>query len=253
LYTLVQNSQVNLQYCIDGYNKSVLLKNSFNPVGNKPTELCKPDKNIFLNKIRELADDGYFIDIYIFAHGTTDRISINDSVTLTETEIKSALSPGVTGYDQLPIRMVYQMNCYGHTLNQTWLDLGAKISCGAREVNFYPNQFNGFAKEWKQGNNSFKSALIGSNTASSRTVMQALIQADAAKDLFPKKWDKCPLFKTVLGDHSCAKSYFQGVWGIDQWQQGESGAENMNYSSYMYRVGNTELSFNSRSELAWNK
>jgi hypothetical protein len=32
-YTLVQNAQVNLQHCIAGYSKSVLLKESFSAPG----------------------------------------------------------------------------------------------------------------------------------------------------------------------------------------------------------------------------
>ena len=59
----------------------------------------------------------------------------------------------------MPIRAVYQMNCYGQTFNETWLSLGAKVTCGARYVNFYPNQFNKFASEWKKGDVDFAEAL----------------------------------------------------------------------------------------------
>src|SRR4051794_5228680 len=73
--TLVQNAQVNLQHCIDGYDKSVLLKEDFNPVGqNRPTETGKPNRRVFLDHLIELSDEGYFIDIFIFAHGSDDNI-----------------------------------------------------------------------------------------------------------------------------------------------------------------------------------
>jgi hypothetical protein len=146
--------------------------------------------------------------------------------------------------------MVYQMNCYGRTFNQTWLSLGAKVSCGARWVNFYPNQFNKFASEWKEGNVSFDKALQESNTESSRSVMQTLIAGDA---LGRFNFDKCPFGRTVLGDHACAKSYFDANWlASDEWQNGQSGAENMNYSAYMFRPGLETLTRNNMAPLVWH-
>ena len=141
------------------------------------------------------------------------------------------------------------MNCYGQTFNETWLSLGAKVTCGARYVNFYPNQFNKFASEWKKGDVDFAEALRDFDTESSRTVMQGLIAADA---LGKSNFDKCPFLKTVLGDHSCAQSYFHANWGIssDEWQNGQSGADNMNYSSYMFRAGLKTLTRNNITRLA---
>jgi hypothetical protein len=63
-YTLVQNAQVNLQHCIDDYQKSVLLKEDFNSVGQtKPTVRLQPNMEVFLNQIVSLANDGYYMDI----------------------------------------------------------------------------------------------------------------------------------------------------------------------------------------------
>lgn len=254
--TLVQNAQVNLQHCIDGYDKSVLLKEDFNSVGQtRPTVLLKPNKEVFLNQIKELADDGYWIDIRIFTHGSIESIPLANGKNLTASELAEELSYQKTGYRKLPIRSVYQMNCFGHTFNQTWLALGAKVVSGARYVNFYPNQFNKFASEWNKGNVSYTSSLAESNTESSRSVMQAAIQADAMKDIAPKNWDKCPIGKTVLGDHPCSKSYFSANWGFDnsEWQSGQSGKDNMNYSSYMFRVGDINLTKNNKSALVWER
>ena len=48
--TLIQNAQVNLQHCIDGYDKSVLLKEGFEPVGqDQPTETGKPNRRVFFD------------------------------------------------------------------------------------------------------------------------------------------------------------------------------------------------------------
>lgn len=249
--TLAQNAQVNLQYCIDGYDKSVLLKEDFNPVGqDQPTETGKPDQRVFLNKLVELADEGYFIDLRIFTHGRPDTIHLPNDMDLTSGVLRSELAKSKTGYGYLPIRMVYQMNCYGHSLNKTWLDLGAKVVCGARGVNFYPNQFTKFGAEWAKGDVGFAEALRLSNTESSRTVMQSLIAADA---LGRSNFDKCPPLKTVLGDHACAESYFDKNWGPnDTWQAGQSGKDNMSYASYMFRGGLTDLTRNNASLLNWH-
>lgn len=252
-YKLVQNAQVNLQHCIDGYDKSVMLKESFSAPGQtQPTKVLKPNKAVFLDQLNELVNEGYYVDIFVFAHGNPDKIYMANGLTLSTAELKDAVAEEKSGFRYLPIRMVYQMNCYAHTFNQTWLDIGAKSVCGSRYVNFYPNQFNAFAKEWNKGDVLFEKAVNDSNTASSRTVMQTLIAADAASELFPKDWEKCPAGSTVLGDKPCAKSYFLENW-IDtgEWQEGKSGKENMDYSSYMFTPG-INITKNNKDILVWH-
>jgi len=241
-YKLVQNAQVNLQHCIDGYSKSVMLKDSFSAPGQtQPTKVMKPNKAVFLGQLIELVNDGYWVDIYWFCHGSTNKIYMANSLTLSTTELEDAVAEEKSGFRYLPIRMVYQMNCYGSTFNQTWLNIGAKAVCGTRYVNYGCNQLNKFASDWNKGNVLFEKAVYDSNTESARSVMEALIAADAASQLFPKDWDKCPFGSTVLGDKPCAKSYFcaNSNWGIDEdeWQEGMSGKEFMNYSSYMFTPG----------------
>lgn len=252
-FKLIQNAQVNLQYCIDGYNKSVMLKENFSAPGQtQPTKVLKPNKEVFLGQLIELVNDGYYVDIYVFCHGNTDKIYFANGKTLSPTELKEAVAKEKSGFGYLPIRLVYQMNCYGHTFNQTWLDIGAKSVCGARYVNFYPNQFNAFAREWNKGNVLFEKAVYDSDTESSRTVMQTLIAADAASQLFPKDWDKCPIGSTVLGDKPCAKSYFLANWiDVGEWQAGKSGKENMNYSSFMFTPG-INITKNNKDILVWH-
>jgi hypothetical protein len=236
--TLVQNAQVNLQYCIDGYDRSVVLKDEFVSLGQtRPDLVLSPGGQLFVEQVRELAATDHYIDIFLFAHGSRGRISIPGSDNdITEEFLLEELSRDKTGRNQLPIRSVYQMNCYGQTLNQTWVDLGAKVVCGARFINFYPNQFNAFAREWVKGDVPFFTALRESNTDSSRTVMQTLIAADA---LVHPGSTRCQLLSTVLSDSPCAKSYFKDRWfsSDSDWQDGMSGKDNMNYSSYMFRTG----------------
>ena len=253
-YKLIQSAQINLQHCIDGYSKSVILKESFSAPGQtQPTKVLKPNKAVFLGQLIDLVKEGYYVDVFMFAHGSSNRIYMANDLTLSPTELKEAVVEEKSGFNYLPIRMVYQMNCWGHTFNQTWLDIGAKAVCGARYVNFYPNQFNAFANDWCKGNVLFEKAVYDSNTESSRTVMQTLIAADASSQLFPKDWDKCPIGSTVLGDKPCAKSYFSANWGIGngEWREGQSGKENMNYASYMFTPG-MNITKSDKGILVWH-
>jgi hypothetical protein len=211
----------------------------------------KPNKAVFLGQLIELVNEGIYVDIFIFTHGNTDKIYFANDKTISPTELEEELAEEKSGFNYLPIRMVYQMNCYGRTFNQSWLNVGAKAVCGARYVNFYPNQFNAFANEWYKGNVLFEKAVYDSNTESSRTVMQSLVAADAASELFPKDWDKCPVFSTVLGDKPCAKSYFLARWlDTGEWQEGESGKDNMNYSSFMFTPG-INITKSNKDILVW--
>ena len=86
--TLVQNAQVNLQHCIDGYDRSVLFKEDMVSVGQtRPTLLLNPNKAAFLEQIVGLARDGYYIDIRIFTHGNDDKIYIAPNEILTNADV----------------------------------------------------------------------------------------------------------------------------------------------------------------------
>lgn len=250
IYKLVQNAQLNLQHHIDGYDKSVFLKTDYKTVGqSKPTVLLKPNVEVFLGQIVQLTKEGYYIDIRICTHGGAGRILCANDRDLTVHDLVSQLAHSETGYRTYPIRSVYGVHCYGQSFNQTWLDLGAKVAVGARHVNFYPNQANWFEEQWRKGNVGVDEAVRESNTESSRTVMQGLILADAATKF---NFKKCWPGQTVLGDAPCAESYFDENWGLDgEWQDGQSGKDNMNYSSYMFRGGQKTLTRNDTASLTW--
>jgi hypothetical protein len=157
---------------------------------------------------------------------------------LTNDDITAQLSSARTGLTVLPIRLVYQVNCYGQTMNTTWRSVGAKVTVGSRLVNFYPTQFERFAEEWNKGNVSVDKALDAADTETSRTLVQTYIGYVHAPSC-NKAWGSCPFGKTVLGDHACAKDYFSTIWGLGngEWQPSMSGKENMNYSSTRMRGG----------------
>ena len=68
---------------------------------------------------------------------------------------------------------------------------------------------------------------------------------DAPEQKIAGKWGGCPFGKVVLGDDPCAKDYFVSCWiAEDEWQKGQSGKDNMNYSSYMFLGGDKTITKN---------
>lgn len=248
----------NIGKSMEGYNYNVLLKHENKEVGidlnEKDEKRCDvkeaPTKDNFEKYMLQLARDGYMIDVWIFSHGSRNGFKVSKGKYgqddfLTEEQINTRLAPSKAGLKQLPIRLVYQVNCWGKNLNNTWSTLGAKVSVGARFVNFYPNQYGKFVNNWNDGVR-IKKALNEADTATSRTVVQTYIIADAVyKHKVKGSWDGCPTLKTVLGDDDCAKDYFTKFWlDKDEWQRGKSGKDNMNYSSQMCINGNDGIQKN---------
>ena len=245
-YNLVQNAHNQYGRAFDGYDKSVLIKLVYN-------EPKQPDKHVFdisiqsiLNELKTLADDGYFIDLFIHSHGTCNKITFKKPHTLRPADIAS-LATGRYANGRFPLRMIYQINCNGSTLNDDWLAVGAKAVCGTAQTNFYPNMYNKFTKEWNDGER-FDLAIQNSNTASARTAMQMLISLDGVN-----QGAGCPPFKTVLGKSACAKRYFEGNWfytDCDDYDDDISGRKNMNIASTMVIGGNANIR-KSNKNLSW--
>src|SRR5439155_9618673 len=130
---------------------------------------------------------------------------------------------------------------------KTWSTLGAKCAFGARGIMYYPQQCDNFAKRWNDGK-SVKDAIAGALNDAARSLTQTFLLGDARAHR--KKWGGCPLGKTVLGDHDCAKDYFKwkyGVSGSDQWPSGMSGKEYMAYAStLLYPEGSTGITINAK-------
>lgn len=256
-YTTICQETVKLKKAMEDYKYKVLLKHNEIPswldLSEKDEKIADvkevPTKDNLVKYIKQLANDGYMIDLWIFSHGWEGGFKVSTGKygsdgSFTKDDIETLLGRSATGFSNLPIRMVYQVNCYGQSLNESWQNIGAKIVTGARYVNFYPNQFGNFADNWNKGNVSFEDAINKSDTAASRTVVQTYISMVHAPSI-KNKWGGCPFLKTVLGDHKCAKDYFTYQWlKNDEWQNGKSGKENMNYSSKMIKSGEKTLTKN---------
>jgi hypothetical protein len=258
--TLIQET-LKLKKGMEGYDCTVLLKPETLPpfldLSEKDEKLADikdvPTKTNLFKYLVQLAQEGYYIDLFAFAHGQTgqfgqEHASVGSENLITSADILSRLSPAATGFVKMPIRLVTGTNCYGSTLGDTWRSVGAKTTAGARFVRFYPNSWGNFADAWNKGNVSFHDAIGNADTDLVRTVVQTyILMVDAPAQKKAGKWDGCPGLKTVLGDDPCARDYFLSCW-IDkgEWQPGQSGKENMNYSSYMLRGGDKEIIKNTR-------
>ena len=97
---------------------------------------------------------GKLIDLFILTHGSGNFISVTggidgDKIRAMKNDYGKPLS----------IRSVYMMNCVGASLNQAWLDAGAKASAGSIKNNYLPEPtMYFFWKNWKEGQ-TFESAV----------------------------------------------------------------------------------------------
>lgn len=240
LESLAQDIGLNLKYSVEGYDYSIALSEN-DDAGDldDANEINTPTKEHFFEAIRDVVRRGYLVDIYIFAHGHTGEFSVRDysdteddendgTAWLSTGDIKSKLSPNSIGCNgrHVPVRIVYSVSCVHSTLNETWTEtVGARASLGARDVNFYPNQFDEFGKSWQDGS-SFRDAETASNTSLSRTASQIYITADA---LVSHPW-YCTT-QTPLGNNTCADVYFPEAWLGDDYDDSQSGQWNMNHTS----------------------
>lgn len=110
--------------------------------------------NDLKGKLITLSRAGKIIDLFILTHGGNDSISVpggvnGDKIREMKTEFGKPLS----------IRSVYMMNCVGSSLNQAWLDAGAKVSSGAMKNNYLPEpSMYLFWQAWKNGQ-TFENAV----------------------------------------------------------------------------------------------
>jgi len=250
---------------MDGYDCKVLLKDQTTPSwldlsekDEKTADIMLPaTKTNFFKQLIALANDGLAIDLFIFSHGWKSGFGgvANpkgdpklEEKRITNADITSRLAPAETGLSCMPIRAQWGTDCEASTRNALWTSVGAVAASGSRAVNFYPNGAGNFISDWNKGNVSFERAVRDADTDLVRTAVQTYISiVDAPAKKKADKWCGCPLLKTVLGDDPCAKEYFKKCWELgDDWQQGKSGKEMMNYSSFKLIEGNKDITKNSR-------
>lgn len=231
---------------LEGYDRTVLLRHEVDfgnfELSERAEQLATtvdiPTRENLAKYLNLLGQEGHeAVDVYIFSHGWTNRFrcsngTYGDNGTVSQAYLEREVQP-------LNLRMVWQCNCYGETMNDLWVKLGAKAAAGSRFVNFYPTRFKRFAKLWADGE-TFGAALYKSDTKLVHTPVQIYIPADAAARA--KEWDGNLWQATkILGKNDHAKRYFSSCWIGDDYVDSKSGRENMNHSSKMIVAGNRKI------------
>src|SRR5262249_1200544 len=98
---------------------------------------------------------GKLIDVLILTHGSNDFISVRGGINGQKIRDIKAANGG-----PLSIRMVYMMNCVGSSLNQAWIDAGARASAGARKNNYLPEPTTFFFWSAWKGGTGFETAVL---------------------------------------------------------------------------------------------
>ncbi|MEM1234733.1 MAG: hypothetical protein AAGH70_11465 [Pseudomonadota bacterium] len=253
--TAIGQDTLRLKKAMEGYDHTVLMKandtQSWLDLSEADERLADvkvtPTVANFTRELCRLAEEGYIIDVFVFAHGNSSSFTAFDGSILSST-IRAL--PGAAGMAKLPIRMVYQTQCHGSHLNDDWRAAGAKSSVGTRAISFYPQLFGPFIKDWNK-NKTFSSAATKPPSGAIKTASQVYILGDAKAKKMAGEWGGCSFGNTVLGKKSCAKEYFTYRWLTDdEWQNHLSGKQNMNYSSAMVVSGDRNIAKSSRN-LSW--
>lgn len=88
------------------------------------------------------------IDLIVLGHGSSENLVMKKRPNLTggaSGNIRSLLTDAQRrGVNRLNLRMVYMCNCYGSTLNDDWIDIGAKASVGSKMNDYMPEPMTTF-------------------------------------------------------------------------------------------------------------
>ncbi|MEZ5966343.1 MAG: hypothetical protein R3F56_21085 [Planctomycetota bacterium] len=133
-----------------------LAQGSYQRFINLSDGLCTRD-NLLNNLIQESLA-GRVVDLCVLGHGAENLLVLHQRPNLTGSTIeviggtfsRVIVHPGTirsmltdararhgSGF-QFNLRLVYMCNCYGSTLNDDWLAIGAKVSIGSDKNNYMP-------------------------------------------------------------------------------------------------------------------
>lgn len=107
----------------------------------------------------EMTEANKFIDLLVLTHGSRDYIALEGSDYIDGDRIRE-IKTVHNGGRPVRLRSVYMMNCVGSTLNQAWIDIGAKVSAGSIRNNYIPEPaMYYFFNNWKE-NKSFNDSVL---------------------------------------------------------------------------------------------
>lgn len=109
------------------------------------------------------------VDLLILAHGHTEQLVGFRGQTRVGRETFVPLCDAYCANTALvDLRMVYGINCYGHSLAKTWRTLGAEVVNGAIGVNWFPEpSLSVFLYNWL-GGQPYSEAVRRANHSANR-------------------------------------------------------------------------------------
>lgn len=109
------------------------------------------------------------VDLLLLAHGHEGALVGYRGKEMVGAETFGALQQIYNrSPEQLDLRAVYGLNCYGLSLAWQWLSLGAKVANGAAGVNWFPEpSLSIFLRTWLRGE-SYSAAVERSNVTANR-------------------------------------------------------------------------------------
>lgn len=246
--TLFQNIGTKLNLALEGYDKTVVMKEDYLGIkADKEVNLMY--RTTFLSELVDLAIEGYYIDLYVFTHGSRDGIMLKDGA-VTAQDIQIYLG-GWFGPGDFPLRMVYQMNCYGSNLLMAFKNAGAKVACGTRNVNFCPTRYNPFAKAWQAGKTFQQAVNDGINDDVANSLAATGININLKWRIGnPLSWDckSCKVGTDLTDKKNCLGCYFKSFWGFEnsEYDYDQTGLWNMFNSSFHIVVGDGSITRNTK-------
>ena len=123
--------------------------------------------------LRALLDVGdATVDILMLVHGQAGYACGCDGRRVGADFFAALRQLRAAGLARFRLRAVYQMNCYGQTLGEEWLSIGAQAVNGSVGVNWLPEpSLSVFLHDWL-GGRTFGDAVRRSNRAASRVLGQ---------------------------------------------------------------------------------
>ena len=143
------------------------------------------------------------IDLVVLGHGSAERLLMKKGPDLTggrDGTIRDMLKsiPKRYKFKKFNLRMVYMCNCYGSTLNDDWIAIGAKASVGSKMNDYMPEPMTTFfLYDWIHGKKIKKAA----RNAYRRTIpFYTIIYPPKVKIIYKKKTITypCPTWSNPL-------------------------------------------------------
>ncbi len=255
--TLGQGIYTDLEQVYDDYDYVVLVADSetSNPAGfngaafKHADRVYPPTRAGIRDAMQHLTAEGWRFDSFVHSHGFKQGADDSNFETLEGTEnisgewLVDMTEPDVAGTARggIPIIAFWGTTCIAARQIDAWIEIGAKAASGAEDVEFYPNAWGNFTKDWANGTR-YRKAVDDSVTATVVAAAEGIIAAIGVAD-----WGCAD----VLLGGACADDFFNDSLGLNEAQYNIeevynpllSGAANMAVSSARSFDGSGNLTF----------